>query len=129
MSKKKLPYYPQDYSYNINVERKIGHDGTFWVSYGIKTKEGKNVAFFYAWESATDGISKAVIDKYPNFFVLENNSDLWIKPEAEGVITIDELKNVIEMDTTDCMVLIDLDTKDVITGVEDWVDLDDLQNL
>ncbi|QQS39248.1 hypothetical protein IPM62_01370 [Candidatus Woesebacteria bacterium] len=110
------------------MQRKIGNGGTFWVSKNIMTNEGKSVSFYYAWESATPEDAENIAQKFPKYFVLENGTDLWVRGEADGVITLDELKEVISMDQVDSMVLIDDATSEVIAGVKDWADPNDLED-
>ena len=111
------------------MQRKTGNDGTFCVSANIKTKEGNSVSFYYAWESALPEVAEEIVAKYPQYFVLENETDLWVKDEADGEISIEDLKQVVMLDQTDSMVLMDDTTNEVIAGVKDWADPSDLEDL
>lgn len=109
------------------MQRMVGSDGEFWVSYNLETKEGNHVAFCYSRGSALPEIARKIVEKYPEYFELEYGEDLWIKPTAELKITLDELKDVISMDPVESMVLFDCDKKEEIAGVRGWFNPDDLK--
>lgn len=104
------------------MKRIVTKDGTFFVSL-IKTREGENIAFAYAWESATEELAHRITRKFPQYFVVENNQDLWLKADIDGVVSKQELISAASLDDTDSIVLVDVKTNEVLVGTKDWLNL------
>ena len=57
------------------MQRKIAQGGAFWVSIA-RTKESKNIGFFYGWQAAIPETAEAIVAKYPNYFEIPTEQEL-----------------------------------------------------